>query len=167
MINFTGTPDNFTHFTLAITLFCLPRLYLNLIPLQTQLHVSPVLKVTESYGWQELLMQVRGGGIGILWRGSPAPPPDYFQSLGCHLPASCSLLEHLNWVSRMKSNSFFTHCDVQGRCWSPFLPRYCCLEILLVMKILHLCNSSNPQAKCFWLIKSQLSEYLYTATIML
>lgn len=111
MINFTGTPDNFTHFTLAITLFCLPHLYLNLIPLQPQLHVSPVLKVTESYGWQELLMQVRGGGIGNLWRGSPAPPPDYFQSLGSHLPASCSLLEHLNWVSRMRSNSF-----------SPFLP---------------------------------------------
>lgn len=115
-------------------LLLLTSLVLKFDPIAAQSHVSPVLKVTESYGWQELLMQVRGGGKEILWRGSPAPPPDYSQSLGKHLPASCSLLEHLNWVSRMKSNSFSTHWDFWGGCWSPFLPWHFSLEILMVIK---------------------------------
>lgn len=168
VINGTGIWDNFTHFILAISFFSLPHLNLNLIPLQPQLHMSPMSKDTKLYSWQELLMQIRGGGIGILWRGSPAPPLYYFQSLGSPLPASCSLLEHLNWVSRMKSNLFFTCCDVWGEHWSPPQPRDSFLENTTAnKKVLHLGNNSNMQAKSLWLIKWQLSEHLYMATITL
>lgn len=112
--------DDFTHFMLAISFFCLPHLSLNLIPLQSRLHISPMLEDTKSYSWQELLMQIRGGGIEILWWGGPAPPLYYFQSLGSSLPASCSLLEHLNWVSRTKSDFFSTYCDIwAGRTLKP------------------------------------------------
>lgn len=150
-INRTGISDNFTHFILAIGFFSLPHLNLNLIPLQPRLHVSPMSKDTKSYSWQELLMHIRGGGIGILWRGSPAPPLYYFQSLGSPLPASCSLLEHLDWVSRMKSNLFSTCSDVWGEHGSPSQPGDCFLENTTV---LHLGRNSNTQAKSLWLIKS-------------
>lgn len=36
-----------------------------------------------------------------------------------------------------------------------------------LQQVLHLCNNPNPQAKRLRLIKSQLSEHLYTATIIL
>lgn len=108
--------------------FCLPHLSLNLIPLQTQLHISPIVEETKLYSWQELPMKIRGGGIGVLWRNSTAPPLYYIQSLGSPLPASCILLGHLNWVSRAKSDFFSTYFDVWVGHWSPSLHRDSFLE---------------------------------------